>query len=100
MAFIRINMPFVTEPGEPPAPQELVDLVVGKMRNWLSERGLEGELDVLDKDGTKIPSLKVLKPAEWVREDMQAFAAQAGEHLKSILAELGTEGEEPEAQAQ
>jgi hypothetical protein len=88
MSFIRINIGFVVDPGDPEPPKELVDLVAGRMRAWLSGEGLEGELDVIERDGVKVPSLKVMKPDVWGKPQMQAFAAKAGDKLKDILSDL------------
>lgn len=83
--YIRINIGVAEDEDGAVIPTPVLEAVGGVMRAWLHDQGLEGSLDFIERDGQKIPSLRLLMPAGWGPEQVQAFAVRAGDQLKVIL---------------
>ena len=73
---IVINLNWETDDGLPP-PDEVQKQVAARLRGYLHEKGLEGQLNFVENDGKIVPSLEFLMPEGWLMQDVQNFADDA-----------------------
>ncbi len=83
MKTINIKINWETE-DEQPIPQEVIDKVSQRIRLWLHEKGMEGELTNTEDNGKKIASIRIMKPEDWINEDIKTFSGELMEFVKSM----------------